>query len=249
MRTPRIFIDLPLTDRVRVTLPAAAARHVSRVLRLRVGALLTVFNGEGGEYSARICHLRGEDTEIEIERFWPTERESSQRVILLQAVARGERMDLVVQKTTELGISRVLPVTTVRSVVQLADVRASKRQTHWRAVAIAACEQCGRNRLPVIDPVRPLSEALETLETLQIERRWLLDPQASTGPATLLAQPPVDTGIVLLIGPEGGLDDQEINMAREQGFIGVRLGPRILRTETAALAALAAIQSLAGDYR
>ena len=252
MRDIRIFIDLPLSCGQRLRLPANAARHVVRVLRLKAGSPLTVFNGEGGEYESLITWAQGEQVDIEIGAHHAVDRESTRPLLLLQGVARGERMDLIVQKTTELGVTHILPIRCHRSVVQLDNDRAQKRLDHWRSVAIAACEQSGRNRLPKIEPVQSLSDALAWLQRhhdVAMTLRGLLDPQATQGPNAWLrsaAQP--SAAVALLIGPEGGLEANEIALAREQGFVGVRLGPRILRTETAALAALAAIQSLAGDY-
>lgn len=252
MREVRVFIDLALCANTRISLPKAAARHVVRVLRLRAGSSLTVFNGLGGEYHAEIMRAQGEDVAIEIRDHHQVERESNRPLVLLQGIARGERMDLIVQKTTELGITHILPVSCSRSVVQLGGERVEKRLMHWRSVAIAACEQCGRNRVPAIEAPQSLAAALDQLQTRYADNDalyGLLDPEATLSPASWLPSARSATSpIALLIGPEGGLDESEITLARQQRFVGVRLGARILRTETAALAALAAIQSLAGDY-
>ena len=179
---------------------------------------------------------------------------------LLQGLARGERMDLVVQKATELGVARIVPVAAARSVVQLADARAGKRVTHWQAVAVAACEQCGRNRVPEVSAPLPLVEACRSVAAslaadptadhapspASPARLWALDAE---GGAPLAADPPPPGGrVALLVGPEGGLTDEELEAASLLGFKPVRLGPRVLRTETAGPAALAALQALAGDF-
>lgn len=251
MRETRVFVDLPIKVGATLQLPGTAARHVARVLRLRVNSPLTVFDGRGGEYSAKIIRIRGDDVIIEIETHHAIERESSRPLVLLQGISRGERMDLVVQKATELGVTHIVPVNCQRSVVQLADERAEKRVLHWQSIALAACEQCGRNRPPLIGAVQSLSEAIASLQstgTQSVLWRGILDPDAGQGPAQWLQTIQPSDGIAILIGPEGGLDTSEIALARAQAFVSIRLGPRILRTETAALAALAAIQSLAGDY-
>jgi 16S rRNA (uracil1498-N3)-methyltransferase len=221
---------------------------------------LVLFNDQGGEFSAVIESVRGEAVTVKVLSYTAVDRESPRPIVLLQGVARGERMDLIVQKATELGVTHILPVNMARSVVQLDDARASKRQMHWRSIAIAACEQCGRNRLPHIEPVRELADALSALhgtdpsfiklgEQDKYGFRGLLDPQSRlTLSQWLTPAPAASSAISLLVGPEGGLEDDERAMAERHGFTALRLGPRVLRTETAALAALAAIQSLVGDF-
>lgn len=252
MREVRVFVERPLSAGKSVTLPLGPARHVARVLRLRTGSSLTLFNDQGGEYRGEIERMRGEDVEVKVISHLSIERESPRALILLQGVARSERMDLIVQKATELGVTHILPIACARSVVQLDIERANKRQEHWRATAIAACEQCGRNRLPIIEPVRSLADALEALSTAEyadFATRGLLDPQAALTLAQWVSRATASSApVALLIGPEGGLQDSEQTIAEQHDFTALRLGPRILRTETAALAALAAIQSLAGDF-
>lgn len=252
MREVRVFVERPLSAGKSVALAPGPARHVVRVLRLRTGSSLTLFNDQGGEYRGEIERMRGEDVAVKVISHLSIERESSRPLILLQGVARGERMDWIVQKATELGVTHILPIACARSMVQLDVERANKRQEHWRATAIAACEQCGRNRLPVIEPVRALADAFEALSTAEYAdgaTRGLLDPQAALTLAQWVSRAAVPSApVALLIGPEGGLEDSEQALAEQHDFTALRLGPRILRTETAALAALAAIQSLAGDF-
>jgi 16S rRNA (uracil1498-N3)-methyltransferase len=245
MREVRVHLDLPLASGRRIALPPQAAQHVMRVLRLRSGAALTVFDGRGGEYTATL-ELAGRDTAtVEIGEHRSIERESPLRITLLQGLARGERMDWVVQKATELGVRRIVPVATARSVVQLDTERGSKRTDHWLAIAAAACEQCGRNTLPEI--AAPLSFEAALRETAAIELRLALHPDSWESLRTVLGAHAARPETVLLIGPEGGLDETEIALARQGGFRVAHLGPRVLRTETAGIAALAALQCLAGD--
>jgi 16S rRNA (uracil1498-N3)-methyltransferase len=171
--------------------------------------------------------------------------ESGLAITLIQGISRGERMDFVVQKATELGVSRIVPVRTARSVVRLDAVRGRRRQEHWRAVAASACEQCGRSVLPRVDPPRPLSELLADLRDDPPEGARLMPDAAAPGIGAL--QPPAAGSVLILIGPEGGLDQEEKAMAARQGFVAVGLGPRVLRTETAALVAVSVCQLLWGD--
>jgi 16S rRNA (uracil1498-N3)-methyltransferase len=212
------------------------------VLRLDAGAPLTLFDGHGGEYAGTL--------ERDGKKFWarvgahdPVERESPLDITLMQGVARGERMDLIVQKATELGVRRIVTVLAERSVVKV-DARQSERKLeHWQAIAVAACEQCGRNRVPIVSGPMPLSDAIAQLPPGGF--RCLL---AADGEASLAAAARQASGhMVMLIGPEGGLADTERRYAATQGFGAFRMGPRILRTETAGLAALATLQCIAGD--
>jgi len=268
MRDIRVYTEAPLDSGLasalasgrKLALPAQAAQHVIKVLRLRSGAEMTIFDGQGGEYRARLELAGRGEAWVELHEHLPLERESPLQITLLQGLARGERMDWVMQKATELGVQRIVPVSTARSVVQLDADRGDKRSAHWRAVAAAACEQCGRNRLPTIDPPLKLAAALQAVTTPAL--RLVLNPESTvtlgaalashaavapyaalTSHAAVAANQP----IALLVGPEGGLDDDELELAVRSGFRGVRLGPRILRTETAGIAALAALQCLAGD--
>lgn len=231
-------MDAALLPRSSIDLPEAAAHHAVRVLRLRAGDRVVLFDGRGGEYEARLAMPgRGRVTAQTGEQRTP-ERESPLAVTLVQAVSSGEKMDFTVQKAVELGVAAIHPVLSARSVVRLDGERGAKKLAHWRRIATAACEQCGRNRIPAIaEPV-----ALERYR-VPAGSKILLSP---SGPAKLadLAKGPV----VLAVGPEAGFSAEEEQVLLRAGFAPARLGPRILRTETAALAALAALNALAGDF-
>lgn len=247
MRDIRIFVpDLQAhSDDGTVALPEQASAHVSRVLRMRTGDAVTVFDGRGGEYAAEIVTIAKKEVTLRLGAHSPTERESPLAVTLIQGLARGDKMDYIIQKATELGVARIIPVATARGIVQLDDDRGDRKWQHWRAVAASACEQCGRNRLPEIVPPCSLEQLWQshTLPSL----RLLLSPHARTGIASALIPRP--TELAVLIGPEGGLDPEEESRAVAVGFRQTTLGPRVLRTETAGLAVLTAVQSLAGDLQ
>ena len=244
MRLTRIFVPEVLTVGAQVELPAQAGAHLTRVLRLEPGAPLTLFNGEGGEYAATLSPANGRHVIALVSRHDPVERESPLAVTLLQGIARGERMDLIVQKATELGVARIVPLLTDRSVVKLDAKQRERKREHWQAIANSACEQCGRNRVPEIAAPLALGDSIGGLAA--DARRCLLTADAGDTLAGVVArsrQP-----VVLLIGPEGGLAENEQEYARAHGFVGCRLGPRVMRTETAGLAALAVLQTVAGDF-
>lgn len=244
MATPRFYHPAPLTAPAEVALMPEAAHHASRVLRLHVGEAVVLFNGEGGEYHGTIARIDKQAVTVALREWVDTERESGLDVTLVQAVSSGDKMDLVLQKAVELGVRRIVVVQSARGVVKLDAARSRKRLERWQQIVIGACEQCGRNRVPVLAPeVAPLREWLLNVD--EGMRRWLLAPDAEQR----LRQIDRPQGeIQLLIGPEGGFTDDEYRLAREQGFTAVRLGPRVLRTETAALAALSAMQALWGDF-
>jgi 16S rRNA (uracil1498-N3)-methyltransferase len=234
MRLTRVHVSEPLTSGRRHTIEGDAANHIARVLRLEPGAPLTVFDGRGGEYSARII--------IEVQERSPTSRESSLSLTLAQGVSRGERMDWVVQKATELGVTAIVPVLTERTVVKL-DARQSERKlTHWQGIAVAACEQSGRDKLP--DIVAPLA-LHDFLRGIDLQTTRLLLSPTGTQRVTDLKAP--ERKVIVLIGPEGGLAETEQRAAIGAGFLAVRMGPRVLRTETAAVAALTLLQHQFGD--
>lgn len=255
-RLTRCFVAGTLASGTERTLLAGPSAHVAKVLRLRVGAALTLFNGDGGEFEAHILALEREGVRVRIGAHLALEREAPVAVTLMQCLARGERMDWVVQKATELGVAAVVPVASEHSVVRLDEAGAQRRQQHWQAVAISACEQCGRNRLPEIRSALPFKQACaeSAREHPQPEYpRLLLVPGAQQSLAATLKTlgekaPGEPAALSLLIGPEGGLSPQELAIAQHHGFIACRLGARILRAETAPLAALATIQALLGDF-
>lgn len=238
---PRFYCPMPLQVQREVTLPDAVARHAIGALRLRDGDHVTLFNGDGHEF-AGVLSTGGRATVKLMARHSP-ERESPLRIVLAQGVSSGERMDLTIQKSVELGVSGIQPVMMRRTIVRLAGDKVEKRRAHWQAVAASACEQCGRNVIPEVSAI---------VDFDGWRRQWaasgglglMLDPEAQVA----LHELPRPEGLVtLLAGPEGGFDPAERTAARAAGFVGVRLGPRVLRTETAALAALAALQTLWGD--
>ena len=229
-----------------VRLHPDAAHHAVRVLRLGVGEPVVLFDGLGGEFEARITSIERGDVCVRTGAHVGIERESRLYVTLVQGLSSGDRMDITLQKAVELGVAAIQPVATERSVVKLKDERAQRRVEHWQNLVIAACEQCGRNRVPEVAAVLSLPEWLARVEmpAPQDEARLLLSPEATQSLKDLA---PV-ARMTLLIGPEGGLSPVETRLAQSRGFISVSLGPRTLRTETAALATLAAIQALWGDF-
>jgi 16S rRNA (uracil1498-N3)-methyltransferase len=243
-RRARLYCAMTLAAGARVELPEAAAHHAARVLRLAVGDEVTLFNGEGGEFTA---HLERIDTRAVVARVgtWrEVERESPVAVTLVQGLACADRMDYAIQKAVELGVAAVQPVATLRSVSRPDAPRAQKRVAHWQEIAIAACEQCGRNRVPEVRPLRELGAWLS--EPSRSPLRLLLLPDAHTSLASL---PPPSGAIECLVGPEGGLDAHEAAAALRAGFVAVHAGPRVLRTETAGASVLAALNALWGDWR
>jgi 16S rRNA (uracil1498-N3)-methyltransferase len=243
MTTPRFYCPDILAQSGSAELPDQAAHHAARVLRLQAGDRVRVFNGRGGEGEARITDIGKRNVTLEIMEWHAVERESPLQVLLAQAISAGEKMDFTLQKAVELGIGNIQPLASERSVVRLSGERAEKRAAHWQGVVIAACEQSGRNHVPEVAQIRPMLDWLGQQNESGL--RLMLSPLAEVG----LRDLPKPTGnITLLIGPEGGLSPVETEAAQRYGFTPVRLGARVLRTETAALAALAAMQALWGDF-
>ncbi|MCY4221516.1 MAG: 16S rRNA (uracil(1498)-N(3))-methyltransferase [Thiotrichales bacterium] len=254
-QAPRLYVDPPLAAGGQVTLPETAARHVVRVLRLRAGDALTVFDGRGGEYRATLARVSRAAVVVDVGAHEPADRESPLIVELGQGICKGDRMDLVVQKATELGVGIIRPIVCERTVVKL-DLkldpgRAERRLAHWRAIAVHAAQQSGRTRVPEVAGIEHLDPWLDP---------WLAYSDTGPGPMFVLsphadqslpdcAPPAPGKPVRLLVGPEGGLSPREVERARAAGFTGLRLGPRVLRTETAALVALAALQAHWGDLR
>jgi 16S rRNA (uracil1498-N3)-methyltransferase len=242
VRLTRVFVQTPLSAGSNVALEGTAANHVMRVLRLREGDALTLFDGRGGEYGARITGFRKDSVQVEVREHRDVERESALDITLAQGISRGERMDLVMQKATELGVTRIVPMITERTVVKLDERQAERKWEHWRAIVISACEQSGRNRVPEISSPVAYYEAIA--KTIPASLTRLLLSPSGTLRVRDLGEP---KQVAVLIGPEGGLSENEQEAAVAAGFQQVRMGPRILRTETAALAALAALQHALGD--
>ncbi len=240
MAQPRFFVDATLVAGDSIRLPADVAHHALRVLRLRGGAPLLLFNGRGGEYLASL-RVEGNAALAQVEGFDPIDRESPLQLTLIQALVAADKLDWIVEKAVELGVDRVLVAPMQRSVVRLDAARAARRVRHWTDVARAACCQCGRNRVPSIEFVGSFDAVLAAVPTDW--PRLLLVPTAGRGLRSAVA----GDRAALMVGPEGGFADSEIADAGRAGFVSVQLGPRVLRTETAGLAAIAALQATSGD--
>jgi 16S rRNA (uracil1498-N3)-methyltransferase len=252
MRLTRVHVDAELTPGAIVELPRETASHLAKVLRARSGDSIILFRGDGREYSGSVESVRGSRVTASVGNGADVDRESPFAITLVQCVPRGDRMDFIVQKATELGVTRIVPVLSQRSVVRLDAAQAESKAAHWRAVVVNACEQCGRNRLPIIEAPAPL------IDHLGSEAYLGNGAAAGGGPRTarFVLEPDVDAGVApgapetaaqIAVGPEGGFDDEELEAFRIAGFMKLRLGPRILRTETAAIAALTWLQTRFGD--
>ncbi|WP_179404811.1 16S rRNA (uracil(1498)-N(3))-methyltransferase [Burkholderia guangdongensis] len=245
---PRFFVDAALRAGDVLALPPDVARH-AHVLRLQPGDALALFDGSGGQYRAELVEIDKRAALARLDAFEPADAEPPYRVTLAQGIAGGDKMDWVIEKAVELGAAAIMPLSTARGVVRLSGERAEKRVAHWRGIVRASCEQCGRNRVPDVAPVQGYDAWLATLPDAPAdgELRLLLSPRASIPFAALPAAPPA-APVTLLIGPEGGLAPAEENAARERGFTAVSLGPRVLRTETAGAAVLAALAARWGGW-
>jgi 16S rRNA (uracil1498-N3)-methyltransferase len=240
MRLPRVYVDMSLDEGKTYELPTGPAQHLARVLRLPPGAPLALFNGDGHDYAAQMVRVGRTGATVRIGPPGEPEPLPVLRIHLALGISKGERMDYALQKSVELGVHRITPLFTQRGQVTLSGSRLERRLDHWRGILIGACEQSGRRRLPQIAGAEPYSDWLAAHD----EGGLLLDPDASR-PLTALPAP--GPSMTLLVGPEGGLSPGERTSARARGFEGVRLGPRVLRTETAPLAAIAVAQALWGD--
>lgn len=241
MRMTRCHADMPLPLGSRIALPESAAAHLVRVLRLREGDGCVLFNGDGNDCAARIASVGKREVVVEILAVDPVDKESPLRITLLQGIARGEKMDLILQKATELGAAAIAPVLAERTEVKLDAERTEKRMAHWRSVIVSACEQSGRALIPRLSAPAALADAARaSADSLQLT----LDPE---GEHTLASLPTSAASATLAIGPEGGWSPRDRETLRAAGYTGLRLGPRVLRTETAGLAAIAALQSRFGD--
>ncbi|WP_297814029.1 16S rRNA (uracil(1498)-N(3))-methyltransferase [uncultured Methylophaga sp.] len=240
MRIPRFYCPQLGQSQTVMALPESVHRHAVQVLRLKAGAPVRLFDGQGRELEATLSLVERKRSEVQLDRELDIQSESPLDITLLQGISRGERMDFAIQKAVELGVKTIMPVVTERCNVQLSKERAEKRLKHWQGVLTSACEQSGRAYMPELSPVTTLDEAMTvTADDLKL----VLDPQAQQRFHSL----PQPQTLTLLIGPEGGLSDDEISQAQQADFTAVQFGPRILRTETAAVAALAVVQTLWGD--
>jgi 16S rRNA (uracil1498-N3)-methyltransferase len=239
---PRFYVDAPLHAGGSCLLPEEAAHHALHVMRLKAGDALTLFNGLGGEYAARLAAVERKRLSIDILGHRAVERESPLQLVLVQGVSSAERMDFTVRKAVELGVAGIHPVLAARSVARPQGERAENRRAHWQKVAVSACEQCGRNRIPEVHPLLPLGSYLHN--PLPEAAKVLLSPRSELSLSGLAAA----KTYLLAVGPEAGFDADEEAAFAAAGFVPVKLGPRVLRTETAALAALAALSALRGDF-
>ena len=242
MAIPRIHCEHKLGPGAQFALAPEAAQHVAKALRLKAGDSLVVFDGRGGEYDATIQRIDRDRVDVKVGAWRDAERESALAIGLVQGLPEADKMDWIIQKATELGVAWVQPVICERSVVRLSGDRAARREAHWRRVAVAAAEQCGRTRVP---EVRPTLGFMSWIAAPSETARWMLAP----GAPSIAAHAPPPSPLELVVGPEGGLSEREREIALGRGFETVALGPRVLRTETAPLAALAAIHALWGDFR
>jgi 16S rRNA (uracil1498-N3)-methyltransferase len=255
MALPRFYCPGPISIDEIVELPGSAAHHASRVLRLQPGAQLILFNGNGGEFQGILERIDRNGAVVIVKKYLSTERESPLAITLAQAACASEKMDWIVQKGVELGINRIQILTTKLSMIKLSGERAEKRVRHWQQVAISACEQCGRNRIPQVLPIMSLSAwcgvQISVRENSARDAasglRFVLSPGAKKGLRDFSGSSPISS-VTLLAGPEGGLTQDEEAAAMVAGFIPLSLGARILRAETAGLAAASAMQALWGDY-
>ena len=242
MRAIRIHVEQPLAAGAEISLPAGAGEHLTRVLRLAAGARVLLFNGDGHDYSATLLDTTRNGARARIEGAQAAAAaESALALTLVQSIARGEKMDWILQKATELGVARIVPVFTARTEVRLDGGRGDKRLAHWHGVICGACEQCGRARLPQLDAPQPLAHWLAA--AAREGSLLMLDPQSSTRVRDL----PALSAAQLVVGPEGGFDAADLLLLHAAGARGLTLGPRVLRTETAGMAALAMLQSHHGD--
>jgi len=241
MPLPRIHCDQRLGPGAQFALAPEAAQHVGKALRLKAGDAIAVFDGRGGEYDATIQRIEKDRVEVKVGGWRDVDLESRVRVGLVHGLPEADKMDWVIQKAVELGVAWIQPLVCERSVVRLSGERAARREAHWRRVAVAACEQSGRNRIP---EVRPTLGFQSWIAATAATPRWMLEPSG----VPIAAKPAPTEAFELLVGPEGGLSDRERELALSQGCEPVSLGPRTLRTETAPIAALAAIHALWGDF-
>lgn len=246
MRVPRIYQNIELKTGQQVQLDDQAVVHVSRVLRLKSGSPVILFNGKGGEFSGLLSAVDKRSVTIEIHAFHEREVESPLKTTLIQGVSRSDRMDFTMQKTTELGVSEIIPVLMRYSSVNVDPKRLAKKQLHWQSIVNSACEQCGRNSVPHVAAVRSFEEYLSHIEHADQSLKIVLHGEGAKSIRDVSVCK--DEKLQLFVGPEGGISNEELQLLKDRGFIGVRLGPRVLRTETAAIAAMSVLQFMQGDF-
>lgn len=245
MRLNRVYQAVDLAKNQTLSLDRDAAKHLAQVLRMAVGDSLVLFNGKGGEYSAVIEHIAKNQVAVKIVSFQNIELESPLKIHLAQCISRGEKMDLTIQKAVELGVNEITPIISTRCGVKLSDDRWDKKSDHWQKIIISACEQCGRNTLPVFNQHENLINFIEDSKKNTTSSCFILDHRSEK---KLSAITTANHSITLLIGPEGGFTENEIMLATQSNFTPIHLGARILRTETAGFAAISALQTLFGDF-
>jgi len=243
MRVARFYLDAPLAAGTQIRLPSSVAHHATRVLRLCDGDPIVLFNGRGGEFSANVL-IDGKQVAAQLGAFNAVERESTLSITLVQSWIASDKLDWLIEKSVELGVHSIVLTPSQRSVIRLADDRLARRIERLREIIVAACTQCGRNRIPSIEASVSFRDALQLQGGLPLG--LLLEPNAASAKMTRAQL--VDRSIRIMVGPEGGFDEQELALAKAAGYCSYPLGPRVLRTETAGLAALAALQSVAGDF-
>ncbi len=251
--TTRIYLPEGIAAGAQFELPEAAFNHVVRVLRIEQGESIILFDGKGTECSAELINVLKKSATVKLLQPEYLPRTSTVQITLAQGIAAADKMDWIVQKTTELGVTSIVPLACERSVIKLTGDRQTKRIEHWQRVAISACEQCAMNVVPTVFDSQPLSDYVRSRhvnETNNNELRWVLSPVAEKSMVQAAKEIDVATikNITILIGPEGGLSASELNDAVKAGFQALTIGPRVLRTETAGLAAIAALQALLGDF-
>lgn len=240
MRIPRIYTAQTILPHTDMALDVPEANHVASVLRMQTGEHIFLFNGKGGYFETTITHIAKKQVTVHVREHHASRNESPLRVHIGQGLSRGERMDYAIQKSTEMGVAEITPLFTTRSEIKLGGERSIKRQQHWQQVAISACEQCGRDVIPAVQTPRSLNDFIITATA---DLKLVLHHESPSSLRNL----PKPNSIALLIGPEGGLTEEEITLATQHGFITTQLGPRVLRTETAPVAALSVINTLWGD--
>jgi 16S rRNA (uracil1498-N3)-methyltransferase len=242
MRVPRVYLDADITSGQRLELPARQSNYLCKALRMQAGRELWLFNGQGGAWRCQIEEADSKNAVVAVQDFDPHNHESPLPIELAIALSKGDRFEMVLQKATELGVTAIQPMLTEHTDVKLNKDRLQKKYEHWRGILISACEQSGRNLVPELLPLKNFDDLLDKPSGVT---GLLLDPQADQGVATL--EPP-EQGFCLYIGPEGGFSEQETGKAKQAGLAGIRLGPRVLRTETAPLAVISILQSAFGDF-